>query len=319
MRISLENIRGKNPSLYARKVLKECELRHPPICEKTVADYLGLNIREFSLEDMPGNERFFGVIKRVFAWLHRKPKGKSRIYVHRDIRLERKRLSVLHECCHFVIPWHWEFDYMCDEKDIDSAVQGRVEREAYDCGSEFLMPWEMFVDDILSLETGISAIEQLSSRYVASLEATAIRYARVHPGICGMVMVEAAENQKGEAVSSHLISARQLSLGNEIPSGQAKLDDTERYPLKVKYFVGSPRFGKYFRHGTGIEEGNSVFEAWASGRQIQDEIPASVFGSSARWAYNAECLPLGNCGKMLVLLWLPDRQLTLDFGKEVVL
>ncbi len=95
--------------------------------------------------------------------------------------------------------------------------------------------------------------------------------------------------------------------------------DDKRYPLKVKYFVKSHRFPKYIAPGTGIEEGNPVFEAWASGRPLQDEIPASVFGSSAKWAYDAECIPLGRSGMILVLLWLPDYQLKLDFKNGVIL
>src|SRR5262245_42503255 len=58
-------------------------------------------------------------------------------------------------------------------QDLDPAVHRRIEQQAYRCGSEFLFPREMFVQDTLSLETGISAIERLSHRYVASLEATA--------------------------------------------------------------------------------------------------------------------------------------------------
>jgi len=87
----------------------------------------------------------------------------------------------------------------------------------------------------------------------------------------------------------------------------------------VKYFVQSHRFPKFIRPGTGIEEGNLIFESWVSWRRAQGEIPASVFGSSAKWAYNAECLPLGNTGKLLVLLWLPDRYLKFNFKNGVIL
>ncbi|MDP8235683.1 MAG: hypothetical protein P9M08_04815 [Candidatus Erginobacter occultus] len=57
-----------------------------------------------------------------------------------------------------------------------------------------------------------------------------------------------------------------------------------------------------------------LFEAWHNQRRMLGEVPAAVFGSSDRWSYNAECLPLGESGKMIVLLWLPDRQMKLSFG-----
>ncbi len=228
-------------------------------------------------------------------------------------------MSVFHECGHAILPWHGELDYLCTEKQHDPIVQNRIEREAFGCASEFLMPREMFVDDALSLEIAISAIEQLGYRYVASLEATAIRYAYTHPGLCGIIMLEPTENHSPRAIFQDPKRLKQLPLPLELPLRQATLDYYKRYPLTVKWAVKSRRFPKYIRPGIGVGEDNVVFKAWASRRHVQDEVPAWVFGSSARWAYNAECLPLGNSRMILVLLWLPDRQLKIDFKNRVVL
>ncbi len=319
MKFTLDNYLGNDPALYARKILRECGLKAPPICEKTVSDYLGLELKEFSLNSIPQSQGLLDIIKTACAWLQRKSNGKSRIWVHGDTMLERKRLSIFHECGHAVLPWHEEFDYLCSEKDVDPIVRSRIEREAFGCGSEFLMPREMFVEDALSVETGISAIERLRSRYVASMEATAIRYAYTHPGLCGIVMIEPSENQRPKIIVQDHTPPGQLVLPFRMPPKPLPVEDDKRYPIKVKYFVKSYRFPKYIAPGTGIEEGNPVFEAWASGRPLQDEIPASVFGSSVKWAYNAECIPLGRSGMILVLLWLPDYQLKLNFKNGVIL
>lgn len=181
------------------------------------------------------------------------------------------------------------------------------------------MPTKMFVEDAMSLETNISAIEQLHTRYVASMEPTAIHYAYTHPGLCGIVMIEHSNNQKSAVMVKDQTSPGQLIFPFKIPPKQIILKDDRKYPLSVIYFVKSHRFPKFIRPGTGIEEGNLIFEAWESWRPAQGEILASAFGSSAKWAYNAECLPLGNTGKLLVLLWLPDRYLKFNFENGVIL
>lgn len=314
-----EDSLGHDPARYARKVLKECGLKHPPICEKTVADYLGIQISECSLDGKPKDEELRKALETACAWLEHKPDGRTCIHLYRDTRPERKRLGVFHECGHEIVPWHEDLDYFCTETDIGPTPHKRIEQEAFRCGAEFLMPTKMFVEDILSLGTSILAIEQLHERYVSSMEATAINYAYRHPGLCGIVMVEQSNNQKPEVIVKDHTSRRQLNFPLKIPPKRIILEDDRKYPISVKYFVKSHRFPKFIRPGTGIEEGNLVFEAWDSWKPMQGEIQASVFRSSAKWAYNAECLPLGNTGKLLLLLWLPDRYLKFNIKNGVIL
>jgi len=221
---------GKDPVLYARKVLKECGFKHPPICEKTVADYLGLEIREFPLNDIPQDGGLRDILKTACAWLKREPGGKSYIGVYRDTRTERKRLGVVHECGHDIVPWHEELNYFCSESDLGPVTHKRIEREAFKCGAEFLMPREMFVGDAMSLDTNISAIEQLHNYYVASMEATAIHYAYTHSGLCGIVMVEKVENQKPEAIPKDDTSRGRLILPFEPPPSGSSLGKIRNTP-----------------------------------------------------------------------------------------
>ncbi|MDP8236990.1 MAG: ImmA/IrrE family metallo-endopeptidase, partial [Candidatus Erginobacter occultus] len=180
-----ESYLGNQPALYARKVLKDCGLREPPFCERTVVDYLGLEIRELNHRNVPAQFRgILNNLKTACSWLKRVSNGNSLIYLYGDTITERKRLSVFHECGHFIIPWHEGYNHSCTENEIESPTRKRIEREAFGCGNEFLMPMESFVRDGQSLEIGIPAIEQLRERYVSSLEATAIWYAFTFPGPC---------------------------------------------------------------------------------------------------------------------------------------
>ncbi len=318
MKLTWDNFLGSSPSIYAEKVLKGCGLKEPPICEETVADYLGLEVKEIPRQHI---KEFFGelghnILRTVCAMLIKRG-NKGYIYYNGETRRERKRLSIFHECGHEVLPWHECHDYCCSETDIDPNVHRRMEKEAFGCGSELLMPKRSFIGDSLSLEIGVDAIERLRQRYVASFEATAIRYALMHPGLCGIVMVESSANRKQKQRS--IVQPGQMVFPYNKQTNPVSPFDTQRYPLSVQYFAKSCYFPKYIRPGQGIEVGNMVFDAWNQNRQMQGEIPAYVFGSSARWSYHAECLPLGSTGKMLVLLWLPCNQVKFNYGNGVLL
>ena len=190
----------RDPVRYARKVLGGCGFSKPPICEMTVAEYIGLGIKYFWRRDIPEGEARPEIADNILAWLQRKPNGKSRIWVRRDIDYYRQRMSVFHECGHAIIPWHQELDCMCAASDLRSNAQKECEREAYACGCELMMPAEMFVPDALYLEAAcrgpyIGGLNLLSMSCQASLEATAIRYAELHPSPRAVLIVEQVGNE----------------------------------------------------------------------------------------------------------------------------
>ena len=57
MKFSWDQYLGSSPALYADKALKKCGLREPPICEMTVADSLGLEVKEIPRQHI---REFFG-------------------------------------------------------------------------------------------------------------------------------------------------------------------------------------------------------------------------------------------------------------------
>jgi len=151
------------------------------------------------------------------------------------------------------------------------------------------------------------------------MEAAAIRYACIHLGLCGIVMVEPAESQRPKPLMQDYTPPGQMIFPFGIIPRRLPAEHEGRYPLKVKNLVKFRRFPKHIARGTGVEEGKPVSEAWASGRPLQHDIPTWVCGPSGKWAYNAGCIRLGNSGMVLVLLWLPDYQLKLHSRDGVIL
>jgi len=124
-------------------------------------------------------------------------------------------------------------------------------------------------------------------------------------------MIAPPEDQRSSVYSQAVNQPKHISLVLESEFLLRNIEE-ETSRLNVKYFVKSKAFPKFIKAGIGIEEDNLIYKSWSGGERIQGMIPASLFGSSAPFAYHAECLPLGRTGKVLVLLWIPDDRLRLD-------
>ena len=305
------NLRCKNPVIYARKTIKECGFKHPPICEKTIADHLKLKLNEFSLDDYPNEcDELHKHLQIACASLKKNVDGNEEIYIYRDIPHGRKRLQILHECGHYILPWHTNYQYVCDLNDlnpIEKESKKHEELEAFKCASELLMPFDFFLKDMFDLDTGINAIKELSEIYFASFEATAIRYANTHPGMVSMAMLEPTSDNSHKSGDNYPKNDNELNLFDS----KKEIVSKKSNPLRVKYSVCSKRFPKFIKPGFEIDESNQIYEAWSIGERTVAELPASIFGSSAKWFYFSELLPLGKSGKIMVLLWLKDNNLSL--------
>lgn len=313
---------GRNPEAYVREVLKACSLKQPPICERTVVDFLKIEIQELSNDEI---QEYFQVsgssdelrrhLKRECAMLRRYEQGKKEIIVYQNTMMERKRLHIFHECTHSILPWHLNFDYLCDGDALSLHAKKQAENEAFQGGAEFLMPTEVFIDDVVSLDTSIASIQALGKRYGASLEATAFRYAKKNPRICATMIIEPAARPMKESKDRRSANPCQEVLELKDPRDKEQRDtepSEQTCPLRVKYFVPSPQFEKFIRMGTPIPRNNPIYESWVSDSLIHDKIDAAVFGSSARCKYNIECLPLGNTGNLLTLIWSPKQTFSLN-------
>ena len=282
-----------------------------------IADYHGLQIVEFTGRDVetfralnPEHGEIFDHLQTACAWLHKDDES-GVICVNADMPVERKRLSIVHEGGHSLMPWHQGFDYLCGDGGIDSTTMSRIEREAFTCGSAFLMPPKHFITDVLSLDTSLASVRQLARWYVTSFEATAIWYASTHPGYCGFLLAEPNPVVLGKrsAAGPHQFNLR---LDSPDPTVAADLHNQ----LSVKYFVPSSHLPLFIRPGTAIPEGNVIHRAWTSGRHVRGEMKVSALGSSASDRLRVDCEPWGSSG-VVALLWLPDPRVGINFGPGV--
>jgi Zn-dependent peptidase ImmA (M78 family) len=307
---------SNRPEDYADKIIKDLGINKIPINEKEIADALGYRIKKISNQETSPFKDIDEILNLSPAHLL---KQYRLILVKDDMLWTRKRSSIFHELGHAVIPWHSNISYSCSEKDLDPKCSKIIERQAFSCGMEFMMPSNLFIADINSLPIGIETIKKIANRYEASLEATAIRYAKLSQNICAIVVMEPKENQQTNFNHSKFSPEYQLELASLIPFNSPNKEEEEMKAgeiiLRVKYFVKSSRFPKYIyiKPGTEIGWGNPITKAWIEEEHVQTEIPASLFGFSSRMNYMAECFPLGKTGKIMVFLWIPDRQQLFKF------
>ncbi len=256
---------GPRPFPYIRRVLKACGQRKPPICDRTILDYLGLKVTEALPENAP--PELHEAFRDCCSWLNRERK-EIWVYPHRSRR--SKRANKLHEATHFICPTHVEVNvFSCKETDTERPGYRRQEQEAFQGSSAFLMPLDTFIDNILSYPTSLKAIEELHDLYDAPLAVAAIWYAYANPGLCAVVMVEPNIAVPEGAGTPLEHSNGQLHFPLEIPlqpaqrsrisyaarSGKHVQLDGPRaiFPLRVRYSSHSARFPKFIKAGLGID------------------------------------------------------------------
>jgi hypothetical protein len=193
---------------------------------------------------------------------------------------ERQRLSVFHECGHFDIPWHRELSYICDCGECDDKKMNKHEKEAFRYASDLLFPRKQFFDDLLNLPISFNSIKQLAYRYLASFEATAIKYITYNPGMCAVLYL--TENTSGNALE---------------------------FPYRVKYSVKSNNFHRYWRPSAVVMHHEDIDKCFREQQTILTEIPATVFGSTKKHSYKAELRPYGP-DQICALLNIPVSQIS---------
>jgi len=308
MKIILDTYLGSKPFLYGRKLLKDMGVKNYYVDERDVVDFLGYEIKTIT----PAEYASFGdIIGGIFddtcAVLLRQ---QSLILLSNNMSPRRERITLFHESGHDLLPWHHANAFSLRGKDIDPTVHKIIEREAFLAGTEIMYPIKYFADDSRSLSLSFESINSLADRYNGSFEATCIRYALTNRNIMAIVVVKGNEQTNEQITFLNNNGNRQFVFPN-MPTFK-KIKPASTAPLRVQYCSRSYLFPKFIKSGTEIERNNIIFECWSQQRHKQGEIPASVFGSSARFKYFAECVYFQE--KVFVLLWLPDRQFY--FGEE---
>ena len=311
MKLALENYLGSHPFLYGRDLIKRMGIKGHYINEHDVTDFLGYEIKEID----PGQYgEYSDVIGEIFddTCAVLLPQ-QSVILLANNLSPQRERMTLFHESGHDLIPWHQANSFSLRGKDIDIAVHKNIEREAFHAGAEIMYPIRHFVEDSLSIPLAFNSVSRLASRYNGSFEATSIRYALTNRNIMAIVVVKENDLNDQLSFAFNHNSNGQRYLFDMPPITRLKPKSTA--PLRVQYCCHSCLFPKFIKSGTEIEKDNIIYECWSQKQRKQGEIPASVFGSSDKFKYTAECYPAN--GKVFVLLSLPNRQS--EFFREVII
>lgn len=302
MKLVFEEIISTRPAILGRDLLKRAGFSGHYVDERDIADFLGYEIKEVSPDsyDIPN----LGEILDT-ASAHLIPEF-SLIVINKDMPKVHKRMSIFHESGHETNPLHRASALSCSKKDLEPTAHKQMEKEAFLCGAEVMFPLKPFVDDSSSAALGLDSIEKISRRYTGSLEATAIRYARTNQNVMALMVVQ--------PMAVFLAQSSVIAGNHKHPDLPFKIQNINKpngrppAPLRVQYFVPAYRFPKYISSGTEIREGNIIFDTWKTGVKTTGEIPAAALGSSDRCNYFVECTPFGNDGRIMVLLWLHNKQ-----------
>lgn len=315
MKLNLDNYLGSKPFLYGRSLLKRIGIKHHHVNEYDVADFLGYEITE--VNDSQFNEfkqrydRDYDIgnlFDDNFCAVSIPKENTMLIYA--NLFKNRKRLTIFHEAGHEIIPWHIANTFSLKNKDIDPTVHKQIEREAFLAGTEIMYPLKHFVNDSLSSSLSLASINDLADKYNGSFEATCIRYALTNQNIMAIVVVKENDPTPEQITfhnhksNGHLVFPNMPSFKRVIPASTA--------PLRVQYSSHAYQFPKFIKSGTEIKKGNIIYDCWSQNRYKQGEIPASVFGSSSKFNYFAECTPFQE--KVFVLLHLKNKQMQLFRG-----
>lgn len=298
---------GRFVSLYGRDLIQSLPEKTLPISTEAVADFLGYEVRYITEDDInEGPPDIRQILDKSPSHLLR---DENKILVKNGLPDTRKRLCVFHECGHDQIPWHTDYNYHCSENNVLKPSQHNMaEREAFLCGAEMMWPYQMFLDHVASLPTGVGAIRTLAHDHQASREATAIRYVQVHPGICAVVAVERCTDLLPHQHNSSICPDGQLELSLNVKPRPVLIPQTLQNVYKVKYFSSSLCFEKYIPRGTVIPIDEPNLMELDSFPSHQIELPITILGSRSKARFTAESLILDQQSLMLILLWVPDRQ-----------
>jgi len=170
----------RSPNEYAKELLQRLNVRSVPIYPRKIAKKMGILIWEREAE--AGYDGY--LISANGTW---------GIMINSSIKSKaRQRFTVAHELGHYCIGHHRGTNYRCFRSDIGavSLSDKQDEREANEFAVELLMPDEYFKEDIRQHDINLETINALADKYETSMTSTAIRYARLSPDACAIIVSE---------------------------------------------------------------------------------------------------------------------------------
>ena len=185
------------PAEGARQLLRELNVQGIPIQPRKIAEQLQIVVWEREMDS-----QYDGCLMRVGdTW---------GILLNTLIQSQaRKNFTIAHELGHYYLDSGQaerqisatdekgkvaEFvpQHRCQREDLRGFDSHRLEEQrANQFAVELLMPAPIFRADAADLpKIGLSAVDALAARYSTSLTSTAIRYTRLSPQVCAVVLSE---------------------------------------------------------------------------------------------------------------------------------
>lgn len=240
---------SKNDSISKEKILEianrliqDCEVENPPVNLEVLASF-----RDIKKIDWNANIQEAGMLCPIKG-------GGAEIYLRKSDSLKRKNFTCCHEISHTFFP-----DYQLKpQKRIDQET-GEYQSEnstEFLCdlsASELLMPSFLFYPEMNLNGFSIQALKNLSDRFQASIEATAMKMVKNNINKTAFVIWEKKYKPSQESIK------KQLSL----PSLEEFRPEEE---LRVKYGFGFEGLGFIPMDKSIDEDGGLVLAAFKSGK-----------------------------------------------------
>ncbi len=125
-----------------------------------------------------------GEVDQPWAGMLAHQDGRFLVNVRAGDSPERKRFTVLHEVIHTCCPGFLEPQFRCNPSESKTAVEALCDHGA----SELLLPRRYFAPELADLGLTVESVLELAPRYLASVEATAIRAVDVWPGDAALLV-----------------------------------------------------------------------------------------------------------------------------------
>jgi len=163
----------------------------------------------------------------------------------------------------------------------DSIRVKQQERQANLYASEMIMPSQWFTPEARDLPVGMAAVQRMRARYLASFEATAIRYAQACPDKCAVLAVEPTRDPEGNITASTVV-----------------------YCIR-----GRPGFLQGIHQDAQLPFSGLFAKAWSASDHVEGIVTGDLLGLGRRFELSADALKLGSYGRVVALLWLESGQL----------
>ena len=230
-------VQSKLAQARQSRVYKWCG---PPFNPQTLASIMGIPCEE--------SEKLF---HSEDAELHPAKDGGLIIRYNPDKPKTRRNFSIAHEIVHAFFPEYqdrYKARHKAGKFDPDNEVEFLCDLGA----SEIIMPTPDFDLDVESMGVSLKSLRELSRRYEASLEATAIRMIRTDLYPCTLIVLD----------YSHKPTEK-----NEIEKSKYQQNLFDDYPwepppmkLRVQYYVWSKHFSPYILMHKSIDESSPLYQ-----------------------------------------------------------